>query len=292
MSLSTAFKESIRKPSYLVVLLVLLIGAVGINAATTAMKLHFRKEALPLRGADGLDALPDELGTWVAVPEPRRILDADLEHSLGTNKYLFRDYVDTATPVGGTPAATKAEVLALKDLPRKDREARLNDFRRKSFGSVVSFAATYYTGKVDTVPHVPDRCYVADGFQPSDYKTEGWNLGQYAAGDTRTAPVRFIDFEDQTARGLQSRCVSYFFHANGDYMDDPNKVRIRLQNLLEKYAYFAKIEVMTILPTRQRAGEIDPLRDKDRNEAAAGMKKFLTVALPELEKILPVMPGR
>lgn len=291
MSLSTAFKESFRKPSYLVVLLVLLVGAVGINAATTAMKLHFRKEALPLRSPDGLDALPAELGAWVAIPE-HRILDPEMEHNLGTNKYVFRDYVDTSVVVGGLPVATREDVLKLGDLSRGDRERKLNEIRNKSFAAVMSLAVTYYTGKVDTVPHVPDRCYVADGFQPTKYDTNAWVLGQYASGQARNAPVRVIDFEDQTARGLQTRCVSYFFHANGDYMDDPNKVRIRLQNLLEKYAYFAKIEVMTILPTRQRAGDIDPLRDKDRRDAEKGMKAFLTAALPKLEDLLPVMPGR
>src|SRR5437868_2098639 len=140
MSLSTAFKESLRKPTFLVVLLVLLVGAVGINGATSAMKLHFRKEALPLRAAEGLDALPD---------------------------------------------------------------------------------------KVDTVPHVPDRCYVADGFQPASYVVQDWELGTYDSGSSRKVPVRFIDFDDQTSRGAQSRCVSYFFHANGQYLDDPNQVRIK-----------------------------------------------------------------
>jgi hypothetical protein len=140
---------------------------------------------------------------------------------------------------------------------------------------------------VDTVPHVPDRCYVADGFQPSAYQTKDWSLGKYASGAERKVPVRFIDFEDQTARGAQNRCVAYFFHANGEYEADPNKVRLRLQHLTEKYAYFAKIEVMTLLPPRPGAMQDDPQKEGDRKAAAAAMQQFLTATLPEVEKLLP-----
>jgi hypothetical protein len=140
---------------------------------------------------------------------------------------------------------------------------------------------------VDTVPHVPDRCYVADGFQPSAYRTYHWHLGKYTSGGERDVPVRFIDFEDQTARGAQNRCVTYFFHANGKYEEDPNQVRLRLQHLTEKYAYFAKIEVMTLLPPRPGALENDPQKEGDRKAAATAMQQFLATTLPEVEKLLP-----
>src|SRR5258707_8417918 len=39
-------------------------------------KLHFRKEALPLRAKEGLSALPLDLGSWVCVPVTQTI-DAD-----------------------------------------------------------------------------------------------------------------------------------------------------------------------------------------------------------------------
>src|SRR4029077_15572938 len=98
------------------------------------------------------------------------------------------------------------------------------------------------------------------------------------------------DFEDQTGRSHQNRCVTYFFHANGKYEESPDVVRLRLQNLFEKYGYFAKIEVMTLLPARGGGGasvEVDALREADRNKAADSVEKFLTVALPEVEKLLP-----
>jgi len=284
--LSTAIRRSLRQPGFLLVVGILLIGAVGLNAATNFLNLFFRKEALPLR-AELSTFTKKDLGGWVWVPE-QHTLNPDNVHALGTDKYVMCTFVDTVTPgAGGKPVATKKEVEALESLTPEQRAQKLHDMRLKGPYSLINVAVTYYTGKVDTVPHVPDRCYVADGFQPTEYTEKTWNLGQYAGGDTRAVPVRFIDFEDQTTRGAQNRCVTYFFHANGSYMSDHNKVRFKLQDLRQKYAYFAKIEVMNVLPLRQGAPSNDPAREKDREQASAAMQKFLTAALPEIEKVLP-----
>jgi hypothetical protein len=283
---SDAIKSSLKRPGFLVVSLVLLLGAVGINAATSAMKLHFRKEALPLRSKEGLAAFPLQVGNWVCMPETHTV-DADLQHELHTDQYVFRTYVDTSPQADGKPIATREQVLDLAKKTRDEQFQELQKYRAKNEAAVINLAVTYYTGKVDTVPHVPDRCYVADGFQPSVYEKKDWVLGEYEKGRNRAVPVRFIDFQDLTNRGSQNRCVTYFFHANGKYMDDPNQVRIALQNLFAKYGYFAKIEVMTLLPNRPGAMANDPLKDKDRKSAAGAMQRFLTAALPEVEKLLP-----
>jgi hypothetical protein len=284
---NNALKLSLRRPTFLVVLLVLLVSAIGINAATTAMKLYFKKEALPLRAKEGLSALPTQLGPWVAIPEAHTI-NPDMAHELGTDKYVFRTYIDTSATYNGVPITNRAEVLGLESLTPEERARKIGDWRTKSLNSVVNLAVTYYTGKVDTVPHVPDRCMVADGFQPTEYKVLDWRLGDYNPATPRDVKLRFIDFEDQTDRGVrQNRCVTYFFHANGNYMDDPNAVRLKLQDLFQRYGYFAKIEVMTLLPQRPGAIEDDPQRKGDRKLAATAVQQFLTAALPEIEKILP-----
>lgn len=281
-----AFKQSLRRPSFVIVLLVLLVGAVGINGATSALKLHFAKEALPLRAKEGLTALPVRLGTWIRVPETHTV-NPDEVHELGTDKFVFRDYVDLSATANGAAITSEAEILALDGLKPEERIAKLYQIRTKNVNAVISLAVTYYTGKVDTVPHVPDRCYVADGFQPSVYEIKDWKLGDYAPGAPRAVKARFIDFEDQTTRGAQNRCVTYFFHANGKYEEDPNKVRLTQQDLFARYRYFAKIEVMTLLPSRPGASEKDPLKQNDRNAASAAMQRFLTATLPEVEKLLP-----
>jgi hypothetical protein len=231
-----------------------------------------------------------QVGDWVSVPEAHTI-NADLAHELGTDKYVFRTFVDTGATVGGAPTgarvATKADVLALESLSERERWGRLLEMRAKNPNAVISLAVTYYTGKVDTVPHVPDRCYVADGFQPSAYEVKRWDLGEYTPGAPRHVPVRFIDFEDQTAREQQNRCVTYFFHANGEYKDSPLEVRQKLQSLRERYGYFAKIEVMTLLPIRSGVPDKDARHEQDRQAAATAMQRFLSAALPPIEGLLP-----
>lgn len=286
--LSSAFKQALKRPGFLAVLLVLLLGAVGINAATSALHLFFRKEPLALRSPQGLNALPTRIGDWIAVPDEHP-LDADTEHSLNTDKYLFRDYVDlSAVSTAIDRSRVEAEIKAMGSLNDNEVNTKLNEFRRKNLNSVLRLAVTYYTGKVDTVPHVPERCMVADGFQPSKWVTPKWHLGDYSPGNPRDVTVRFIDFEDQTSRGAQNRCVTYFFHANGRYEEDPNEVRRRLQDLRTKYAYFAKIEVLTLLPTPlKEALDSERQQQKARDAAAEAVQRFLTVSLPEVEKLLP-----
>jgi hypothetical protein len=187
----------------------------------------------------------------------------------------------------GRVIATKEKILEMEKMTLEERANAVRKIRVANTYAVVQLAVTYYTGKVDTVPHVPDRCYVADGFQPTEYKVKEWMLGNYSTGVPRKASVRFIDFEDQAGREMQDRCVTYFFHANGKYEEDPKAVRMALQNLFERYGYFAKIEVMTLLPMRPGAGENDPLKKKDREAASGAVQRFLTASLPEIEKLLP-----
>jgi len=284
--LNAAVKKSLKQPGFLLVSAILLVGALGLNAATSFLKLHFRKEALPLRG-ELTTLTKKDLNGWAWVPE-QHTLDPDLVHALGTEQFVMCTFVDTnATDTTGRPVATRKQVADLESLTQAERNARILEFKVKNGYSVLNVAVTYYTGKVDTVPHVPDRCMVADGFQPTSYIEENWALGRYERGLERVVPMRFIDFEDQTPRGAQNRCVAYTFHANGTYIANHNAVRMKLQDLRERYAYFAKVEVLNQLPSRPGTHEDDPMRVKDRQLAAAAMQRFLTAALPEVEKLLP-----
>src|SRR5207302_10105380 len=130
----------------------------------------------------------------------------------------------------------------------------------------------YYTGKADTVAHIPERCYTADGYEPTDAKDEKWDLRSKHTPDGKL-DVRYISFEDQAGTQRVQKNVAYLFHVNGRYTSDPKEVRLALQNLLRKYGYYAKVEVM--------------IQEKDRDEAGDAMKSFLALALPEVEKCLP-----
>jgi len=120
---------------------------------------------------------------------------------------------------------------------------------------------------VDTVAHVPDRCYVADGYDVSHADQLTWSAGG------RNLDVRYLSFEDTTGVGRVSRNVAYLFQVDGQYACDPIDVRRILANLLARYGYYAKVEMMTVLP--------------DRDKSAKVMDDFLGSAVPEIEKVLP-----
>jgi hypothetical protein len=67
--------------------------------------------------------------------------------------------------------------------------------------------------------------------------------------------------------------VAYFFHTNGVYTSESGDVRLKLQNLLARYGYYAKVELM--------------VQSKDREAAKEAMQDFLRSALPEVEHCLP-----
>ncbi|MGY8752650.1 MAG: exosortase-associated EpsI family protein, partial [Phycisphaerales bacterium] len=85
---------------------------------------------VPVYPRKDFSVLPSTFGDWKRIGEDARF-DASGVEALGTDLYLTRAYVkDGAT-----------------DLP-------------------IQLHLAYYTGQVDAVPHVPDRCMVAGGYVP------------------------------------------------------------------------------------------------------------------------------
>jgi hypothetical protein len=86
-------------------------------------------------------------------------------------------------------------------------------------------------------------------------------------------PVRFVDFKDQSGKRQMTRNVAYFFQTQGAYESDPLRARFQMQNLAQRHAYFAKVEMMSTLSNRARSIEV--------------MQDFTATALPEIERVLP-----
>jgi hypothetical protein len=266
-ALLAAFKRSLRRPLFVFAAVVLLLAAVGLNASVRFMQLHFKK--LPVELARPLSTVPDRLGPWVQV-SPNQTLDPELQDVLGTDKYIFRDYVDTR--IAGTEVAS-----LFKDKSQVERQQLLGRIRQNNPKAVVNLSVTYYTGMMDTVAHVPDRCYVADGYEPKSYDEVDWLIrrppGSSPLDPPQPVKVRYINFEDQTGVSQVTRSVSYFFKVNDHFECSPLGVRRTMQNLLEKYGYYCKVETMTLI--------------NHKEESARVMTEFLSFALPEIEKALP-----
>jgi hypothetical protein len=196
-------------------------------------------------------------------------LDKEMQDVLGTDKYIFRDYVDQR--ILGADVAEQ-----FRDKSVDERRDQVMVKRRRDPASVVSLSVTYYTGMVDTVAHVPDRCVTADGYEPKSYDTVKWPIARdliksHKAGDD--VEVRYINFEDQTGASNVTRSIAYFFSCNGEFVSDPLAVRRRLANLFETRGYYCKIEVMTTI--------------ENPKESERVMTDFLTSAMPEIVKCLP-----
>ncbi|MEX0776314.1 MAG: exosortase/archaeosortase family protein [Phycisphaeraceae bacterium] len=246
----------------------LLVGAAAsLQGSVSMLKLALIKEPLPLRhNLIDLDTRP---GHWrMARNHPR--LPAEQETALGTLNYIVRDYENLDKPQG-TP------------------------------GSWVRLQIAYYTGTPDTVPHVPDRCFVAGGLVVvnkgqtvldllgANYRQarDVWEASSNAApGTVRLPEVKFpatiVSFADPNDPRQQHNVV-YFFSANGKFLATPDLVRLEGFGLRDRYSYYCKIEVMV-----PGIG--------DRQEATVVVSDFLSAMMPEILACLPdwqdVLEGR
>ena len=266
-------KRLIAQPAFVAAVLVLAVAAAGLNASVGYMKLHFKKQPVPM--ARALASIPADLGLWQQVSQDEA-LDPEIEHALGTDQYVFRDYMDVRVVGKETIDQIRRLNESILDAKTPEEIKRLKDERAQLIGrtrlshptGVINFAVTYYTGLVDTVAHVPDRCYVADGYEPKTWQELNWEIDEQ-----RPVEVRLIHFEDGSGRSAATRSVAYFFHVNGNFQSSPNAVRLALQNLFERHGYYAKVEVMTLVG--------------DPTVSARVMTDFLSSVMPEVRKSLP-----
>ena len=282
-------KAAFSSGRFLLAVAVLALAAVGLNAGTSAMKVHFKKQPVPLRYKldDGRSGVPRILGGWVTINE-QSTLDPDVQHSLGTKEFVFRTYLNGSV-VGEQAVKLLTEEVAEDDPQRGAKERAQYDLMQKIRAehpeALMALNVTYYTGMVDTVSHISERCMVADGYEPKVTKLLELTAGPGPDGQPRKVMARFATFEDQTGNGRVSRNVAYFFHCNGEFEPSPVGVRGRLQNLFEKHGYYAKVEFMADEPLRP--GVSDSERQASADRCTAAMSDLLTVALPEIERCLP-----
>ena len=283
------FKAAFTSRSFLVATAVLALAAVGLNAATEAMQVYFKKQPVALRARldDDKSGVPEQLGDWVMVSE-QNALDPDVQHSLGTKDFVFRAYVNTAA----VPPELLAALKPTLNNPDQagPRQAIITKIQEVAPQAVLSLNVTYYTGMVDTVTHIPERCMVADGYEPKNPQTVMLAAGARDDGSPRQIAAQFSTFEDQTGRGRTNRHVAYFFHCNGGYEPNPVAVRVKLQNLFERHGYYAKVELMSDEPARvttSSPAELEARRAASSEKVKAAMADLLAQAMPSVERCLP-----
>ena len=267
-SLGVRFSRQSRV-AFVISCLVLVLGGIGLQAGASALNVYLRKDPVHLRRS--LANLPATVGDWRMVHDIR-IPEAAVEE-LGTSIYLSRIYSDTTS--GSTPS--------------------------------LSLHVAFYTGQIDVVPHVPDRCMVAGGLMerhpepkqfPLDIDQSEWSIdpehtlaGQaFSMASTRNwltgeeemvrlpvgdLVIRTSEFFDPS-NDQERIFAGYFFIANGRLTPNPGGVRLLAFNPTEQYAYYCKVQL-----TAQGG------RDFDAERFLALASDLLNQLLPEIMRCLP-----
>jgi hypothetical protein len=235
-------------------LVLMLSAGLGLTLYVKIHDLHMQKTPIYPPGNRQVSAIPSETEHWKRVGSDR-ISSAEIVETLGTENYVSRDYIRRDTEGTRTPV-------------------------------VIEFHAAYYTGMIDTVPHVPERCFVGGGLQQSsssrvmelDLDTSSWipdqSVPEELAGlqgeiyTTRLsnnsawtdAPGRRV----RLPRGVTPESpikmrisefflgegrkiyAGYFFIANGGTRANADEVRALAFNLSDDYAYYLKVQVNSV----------------------------------------------
>lgn len=253
-------------------IVLLVIGGAAFQAVASWLNVHLRSEAIALR--QPLSLTPSTLGSWHMAQDLQ--LDTATTEQLGTNSYISRIYVNRARP----------------DMP------------------ALQFHVAYYTGQVDSVPHVPDRCIEAGGMVqespapenlPFDMIAAEWATDDAHEIDGQAVPYlsmedpltgefdrvhlpvgeqlyRHIEFSDPKNSGARIH-AGYFFIANGRWCASPSAVKMTAFTGGDKHAYYCKVQIVAT------GGEAF-----DKQAFIDYSVAFLEPMLPQIMRLLPDWP--
>ncbi|MEM9373132.1 MAG: exosortase-associated EpsI family protein [Planctomycetota bacterium] len=232
-------------------LAILILSAASLSGVIASAGINLKKTAIYPRDNRQLSSIPTETEHWTRLSADR-IESPEIVETLGTSNYLTRTYIR-----------------------RSDMET--------DRPMVIEFHAAYYTGAIDTVPHVPERCFVGGGLQQSkssrildlDLEGSSWLADpsvepEFAGVDGTMYSVRLPNdtaFTDAPGRRVRlprgvgpdspfrikcsefslpgggSFYAGYFFIANGGTVASANGVRTLAFDLSADYAYYLKVQV-------------------------------------------------
>ena len=263
--------------TYVTAILVLVGGAIGFRGVISGLQYHMMKKPVKLRLS--LSGINTHLGDWEQVGKDSTYGSAEIE-SLGTDVVLTRVYQRDGTNGKET----------------------------------IELHVAYYTGKIDSVPHVPERCWSTAGLQqtinPEHIALEvngTWDTSDSLLHASTQEPYPFIErvhpvtgknekvhmpvgemlirtTEFQVEKKPTQRIVGgYFFIANGRMTPSAFGVRSLAFNRTDEYAYYCKVQLNYM-----------GIANEDREVLANFIplaSDFLTELLPELMSRLPDWPS-
>ena len=253
MSASTAERAAGRGlmgGHFLIAAGILLVAALGWNAASHFLQLHLAKKPVPPPPGTvvvhyQLKNFPKTLGPYTLIEESAVPLKEDVLETLGTagnpnNWYYMAVYEDKLT----------------KEQMRLD--------------------VTYYTGLLDAVPHVGERCIVAGGGTiRSDLSgTRTLSLTQ-GPQEWRQLPMYRTAYEITQGMNTAQLFQYHVFSMNGEPTESWEKVRLELALPRVKYCFFAKVQTAPMASnlTAQASDEMT--------------RRFMDRAMPAVLRFLP-----
>lgn len=200
---------------YYICLGLLVATAASLQVVTRQFRVHFQKQEVPLKQPLQLLDIREMAPRYERHPGTDKLpkMSDEMVESLGTEEFTRILIVDTAQE-------------------RTSRTRLANVF------------ITYYTGRPDMVPHVPDECYLAGGYDKLGVDTVNVPVGGIDApsDEVPVRVVRFIAPQSNRVSG-EEVAVMYFFNVNGAYATTRDGVRAHLSNPFQPYAYYAKVEI-------------------------------------------------
>jgi hypothetical protein len=225
------------KLAFIIACVTLLASGIGFQSSLKYLKFFLKKE--PVEPRQSFSNIPRVMQRWKAVGEDRQ-LDASMIEALGTKLYLDRLYA-------------------------------IDGDRSKG---ALSVQVAYYTGMIDTVPHVPDRCFQAAGFVlkelPENYPLAidraQWRKDPVHINSSTGEPYPILTYHDRiTSELIEVRMplddfflrvtefqwpqepsnriyAGYLFIANGRTTATPTSIRKLAFDRTNKYAYYCKVQ--------------------------------------------------
>ena len=262
--------------AYVAATVVMLLGAAGFRLAVERLNVFVVKKPVPLRGS--LATIPPTLGRWERVGEDGQFSGALIEE-LGTSHYLDRTYAIDGDPEKG----------------------------------MASLHVAYYTGAIDDVPHIPERCWDAAGMRMTrppeivaleiddgDWQVDPGLVNRAAGEPYRGIAVRHpVTGLEETVympigpfemtvtefspsdNDRRRQTGGYFFVANGRTTPSAFGVRSLAFSLTDEFAYYCKVQVTTSGRTSD---------DEELEEYRAVASELVEELLPHLMKRLPRWP--
>ncbi len=232
-------------------------GAIGMGAAINYFKAYLQKLEIYPETGDDVRTVPTKTANWTQLGSDT-IFPQEIVDTLGTKNYVTRRY--------------------------QAREARAGARGGAGEKPIVELHLAYYTGLLDAVPHVPERCFTGAGLALTGgpwtvdipMATDGWVVdeawlreraetlytvrtsneysrrpGQRVALPSGVGPGRPIQLRVSQYTDGQGRVAwtGYFFLANGGWVSSAEGVRDLAFKFSDRYAYFMKVQVQSMQVT-------------------------------------------